>query len=82
MVTHLAEFKQYLGTLSSRDRYVRFLQDVAEVSGQSITPKTLRSEDDIENLAEKLAPHYSEKSVANYRSVMRRYVDMVENLGL
>ena len=82
MVSHLAEFRKYLGALASRDRYVRYLEDVSEVSGQSITPDTLRSDNDIERFAEKLSLQYSEKSVENYRSVMRRYVDRVEQLGL
>ena len=82
MITHLAEFRKHIAGLASADRYVRFLKDIAENSGQSITPTTLRSDDDIEAFAARLAPHYAEKSIANYRSVMRHYVDMVDDLGL
>ena len=82
MITHLAEFRKHIAGLASADRYVRFLKDIAENSGQSITPTTLRSDDDIEAFAARLAPHYAEKSIANYRSVMRHYVDMVEDLEL
>ena len=82
LVTHLPEFRRHLAGLASTDRYVRFLKDIAEESGVSITPKTLRSEQDIELLTRKLAKRYSDKSVTNYRSVMRRYVEMVRTLGL
>ena len=82
MITHLGEFRTHLAGLASADRYVAFLKDIAAKSGQSITPTTLRSDDDIQAFAALLAPHYAEKSLANFRSVMRHYVDMVHDLGL
>ena len=82
MITHLAEFREHLAGLASADRYVRYLRDIAETSGRPITPSTLRSDDDVEAFAARLAPHYAEKSIANYRSVLRHYVDMVDDLGL
>ena len=82
MVTHEREFLAHLNGLASADRYARFLRDVAETTGLSITPKSLRSDEDIERFAAGLYGRYSEKSVENYRSVMRRYVAMVEERGL
>jgi hypothetical protein len=82
MVTYLPEFKKHLAGLASTDKYVRYLTDIAQVSGTSITPMSLRSDHDIDTFAAALNGRYSEKSVANYRSVMRRYVEMVSILGL
>ena len=82
MVSHLAEFRTHLNGLSSTARYVKFLGDVSTKAGRPITPKTLRSDDDIESFASSLAPHYAPKSIDNYRSVMRAYVEMVHELGL
>lgn len=67
---------------ASAEKYVRFLKDVAETSGIDITPKTLRSEAHVEDFASRLVSRYGEKSVNNYRSVMRKYADMVEQNGL
>ena len=82
MVSHEREFRAHLRGLASTDRYVKFLHDIAETSGQRITPQSLRSDDDIETFASALSHRYAEKSVENYRSVMRRYVDMVHERGL
>lgn len=82
MVTYEREFLAHLNGLASADRYVAFLRDIAETTGTDITPTSLRSDQDIERLAATLYSRYSEKSVENYRSVMRRYVDMVEERGL
>ncbi|MDB4905992.1 MAG: hypothetical protein JWO05_776 [Gemmatimonadetes bacterium] len=77
MVAHEAEFRQHLAGLASTDRYVRFLRDISDAARRPITPQSLRTEADIESFTESLSQKYSEKSIANYRSVMRRYVDMV-----
>jgi hypothetical protein len=81
MVSHIAEFKAHTSSLASSDRYVRFLHDIAETSGREISPRTLRNEADIECLAARLTG-YSEKSVRNYKSVMRKYLEMVRSRGL
>jgi hypothetical protein len=82
MVTHEREFLAHLNGLASADRYIRFLRDVAETAGVAITSKSLRSDEDVERFASLLSGRYAEKSVENYRSVMRRYVEMVEERGL
>lgn len=82
MVTHEREFLAHLDGLASADRYVKYLRDVAEVTGVVITPKSLRSDSDVAQLASALRSRYSPKSIENYRSVMRRYVEMVEARGL
>jgi hypothetical protein len=81
MVSHIAEFRAHLNGLASTDAYVKFLNDVSDETGRPITPKSLRSDQDIEAFASALSPRYAPKSIANYRSVMRRYVEMVDDLG-
>lgn len=82
MVLHESHFRDYLGSLASADRYVRFLHDVSNVTGLDISPSTLRRSEDVDRFAAGLTARYSPKSVSNYRSVMRKYVDMVQDLGL
>jgi hypothetical protein len=82
MVSHEQDFREHLAGLASTERYIRFLNDVANTAGRPITPKSLRSDKDVEAFAAALAPHYAEKSIANYRSVMRRYVGMVHDRAL
>jgi hypothetical protein len=82
MVSHIAEFKTHLDGLPSTEAYVKFLHDVSDEARRPITPKTLRTDEDVESFASTLSPSYAPKSIANYRSVMRRYVRMVEELGL
>jgi len=77
MVSHEDEFRAYLLGLESAERYVVFLRQIADKTGTDITPRSLATEQQVEEFAAKLAPLYSEKSVKNYRSVMRKYVAMV-----
>ena len=81
MVSHLDEFRRYTADLASSARYVTYLHDIERVSGMVISPQTLRSAADIERFAAKLHG-YSDKSVRNYESVMRKYVSMVWDLKL
>lgn len=82
MVSHESDFRAYTARLASADRYVKFLYDISEASGLDISPQSLRTSDDIVAFASKLTGGYSEKSVRNYKSVMRKYVDMVRDRGL
>ena len=82
MVSHEKEFRRFLAGLPSADRYVKFLRDVAETAGTTVSPTTLRTDADIDAFAARLTARYSPKSVSNYRSVMRRYVEMVAALRL
>jgi len=82
MVSHQPEFRAHLNGLASTERYIRFLQDIAAETRRPITPATLRSDQDIETFAAALSPRYSKKSISNYRSVMRRYVEMVQDRKL
>lgn len=82
MVSHEQEFRAHLGGLASAERYVKFLRDISAVADRPITPQTLRSEADLDTFAAALASQYAEKSVENYRTVMRHYIDMVAERGL
>jgi hypothetical protein len=77
VVSHEKEFLDHLAGLASADRFVVFLNDIAETSATAITPKSLRTADDIDRFAKVLEAKYSDKSIRNYRSVMRKYVEMV-----
>jgi uncharacterized protein YaaR (DUF327 family) len=82
MVSHEREFREFIADLESAERYVKFLHDISRTSGMDISPSSLRSQDDIESFASRLTQSYSPKSVSNYRSVMKKYVNMVCDLGL
>jgi uncharacterized protein YaaR (DUF327 family) len=82
LITHEEEFRAFLAGLASTERYIRFLRDISNDSGRTITPKSLRTVSQVQEFASQLSPDRSPKSVANYRSVMRRYVEMVAAYGL
>jgi hypothetical protein len=82
MVSHEREFRDFIADLESADRYVKFLNDISRTSSMDISPASLRSDDDIDRFASRLAGSYSPKSVSNYRSVMKKYVTMGSDLGL
>jgi hypothetical protein len=82
MVSHEREFRSYTKDLASSERYVTFLHDITEESGLDITPQTLRSDEDIETFASRLSGRFAAKSIDNYRSVMRKYVAMVQDRAL
>jgi hypothetical protein len=82
VVAHEKEFRLFVSDLRSTGAYVKFLNDVANETGIDITLKSLRSEADVEAFAARLTQRYSVKSVSNYRSVMRKYVQMVKALNL
>lgn len=82
IVSHEAEFRAHLGTLASGDRYVIYLRRIAELTDRDITPKSLRTDQDVETFAARLAGKCAHKSILNYKSVMRHYVGMVRERRL
>jgi site-specific recombinase XerD len=84
MVEREADFLKYLKhlqslSISSAEKYITFLRQVSEKTGERISSTTLRTEAHIENLARKIAATgMSEKSVRNYKSVMRHYIHFVQ----
>ncbi len=82
MVTHEKEFRFFVSDIDSSERYVKFLNDISKEAGLDITPASLQTDADVEKFAALLAPRYAPKSIANYRSVMRKYVQMARALDL
>ena len=80
MIDRETGFLKHLQALniSSAERYITFLRQVSDKTGENISSKTLRTEAHIENLARKIAATgMAPKSVSNYKSVMRHYVTFV-----
>lgn len=66
----------------SRKSYVGYLEGVSRTLGLPIAPQLLRTYDDVENVARRLAGQRSPSTINNYRSAMRRYAEMVRDEGL
>jgi site-specific recombinase XerC len=80
MIENQTCFLKYLQELniSSAKRYITFLRQVSDKTGENISSKTLCTEAHIENLARRIAATgMAPKSVLNYKSVMRHYVTFV-----
>ncbi|MDX8128675.1 hypothetical protein QLH52_15375 [Methylomonas sp. OY6] len=67
---------------SSPDSYISYLRSVATLIGQEITPSLLKSEEDINNIVQKITSQREPKTIRNYCSAMRRYVEFVLELKL
>ena len=67
---------------SSLDSYVSYLNSVSGLLAEDITPATLRSEQDITDIANKIGSQRASKTVQNYCSAMRQYVAFVEEKRL
>ncbi len=63
---------------SSPDSYVSYLNGVSDLLGMDISPQTLASEEDVVNIARRLARRRSPGTISNYKSAMRQYVAMLE----
>lgn len=66
----------------SRKSYVQYLEGVSRVLGLPVSPQILRTGDDVENIVRRLDGQRSPNTIKNYRSAMRRYVEMVRDEGL
>ena len=83
MVEKEADFLEYLKRLQSlsvfsAEKYIKFLRQVSNKTGERISSSTLCTEAHIENLARKIAATgMAKKSVDNYKSVMRHYIHFV-----
>jgi len=67
---------------SSVDSYVGYLNSVSRILKKDITPEFLNSEDDVVRSVLMLKGQRAVKTVSNYRSAMRQYVNMVMELNL
>jgi hypothetical protein len=82
MISRLKEFAVFVSDIKSTDRYIRYLNDISQTTGLDITPSSLKSESDLKKFTDHLEPKYAAKSIANYRSVMKKYIQMVAALNL
>lgn len=87
MIQYSELYKEYIKTqgVGAKDRvsdsiksYISYLRGVCNHLCISISPKTLKSKDDMENLSQKLKGRVSDKTIKNYRSAMRHYICMVK----
>ena len=64
---------------SSPKSYISYLNTVSELIGQDISKANLFNKNCIVNISNQLDGKRSEKSISNYKSAMRQYVNMVQN---
>ena len=67
---------------SSPDSYVSYLRSVSKLINADIGPSSLRSELDIINIENILKGKRAPKTIKNYCSAMRQYVNFVKMNGL
>ena len=88
MIEHQIKYRSYikLKGVGSNDKvadsiksYISYLNSVSKYLNITITPKTLRTETDIEEISKKLKGKVSEKTIKNYGSAMKQYISMVQS---
>ena len=90
MIQHESQFLEFIirkgvgakdMVASSPASYVSYLNSVSEIIGEKITPKNLRTEDDVLSIAERIKGQREGSTINNYCSAMRQYAAMVEAKG-
>ena len=64
---------------SSTKSYISYLNTVSKLIGEDISEKNLYAEKCVNEIANKLNGLRSQKSISNYKSALRQYVEMVQN---
>lgn len=91
MILHQEKFEEYIRAegVGQNDRvadsvksYVSYLNSVARHLNIEVSPSSLRTSENIQNICLKLAGKVSEKTINNYKSAMKQYVAMVARYGL
>ena len=62
--------------------YISYLNRISKYLNIIIEPKNLGTEQDIEIISSKLNGVVSNKTIQNYKSAMRQYINMVKELNL
>ncbi|MCI5162924.1 MAG: hypothetical protein D3917_13090 [Candidatus Electrothrix sp. AX5] len=62
--------------------YVSYLNSVSRYLEITVGPSTLASDADIQNIAKNLKGKVHDKTINNYKSAMKRYVEMVKHFDL
>lgn len=91
MILHQDKFEKYIRAegVGQNDKvadsvksYVSYLNSVSRHLDIEVSPSSLRTPENIQNICLKLAGKVSEKTISNYRSAMKQYVAMVERCSL
>lgn len=64
---------------SSTKSYISYLNTVSKLIGEDLSEKNLYNENCINQIANKLNGLRSQKSISNYKSALRQYVEMIKN---
>ena len=64
---------------SSTKSYISYLNTVSKLIGEDISEKNLYDENCVNEISNKLNGLRSQKSISNYKSALRQYVEMVQN---
>ena len=91
MILHQERYLAYLQDIgvgkndcvaSSPKSYLSYLRGVSNLLGVDITPSLLRGPSDIERVAREIEGQRKVRTIRNYKTAMRQYVAMVQELGL
>ncbi|HIJ88195.1 MAG TPA: hypothetical protein HPP97_11045 [Desulfuromonadales bacterium] len=66
--------------------YLGYLTSVSEILDFNISPQTVKTDDDVNNILSKLKNHNTikraDKTIRNYGSALKKYAEMVQELRL
>ena len=87
MIEHCELYNKYIRahgvSVASTKSYIAYLKRVCNELSMSINPETLKSQDDIENISEKLkVKKVPKNTIRNLRTAMRHYICMVKTNNL
>lgn len=64
---------------SSTKSYISYLNTVSKLIGEDLSEENLYNEDCVNKIANRLKGLRNEKSISNYKSALRQYVEMTQN---
>lgn len=91
MILHQEKFEEFIRAegvgrndkvADSVKSYVSYLNSVSRHLSIEVTPSTIKTPENIQNICLKLSGRVSEKTIHNYKSAMRQYIAMVERFSL
>jgi len=91
VIVYAQQYREYLAKVgvgsndivaSSVESYVSYLRSVSKVLNMNISPFTVTDEECIQDVYQRLQGKRSEKTISNYRSALRQYAQMVQELDL
>lgn len=91
MILHKEKFQEFIiakgvgrndKVADSVKSYVSYLNSVSRHLNIEVTPNTIKTPENIQNICLKLSGKVSEKTINNYRSAMKHYIEMVESFNL